>query len=147
MGVVFSPFRYVGSEEMFTNRILFVEEEPTIQGETEDLDLWWFGAIIYVIGSIFINLGSNFIRYSHERIKHFETPPALWKRYWWIFGFTIFGLGNVFNFVGFMFAAQSLLVALGSIQFVSNLLFARLVNKEPITNKSLLATVIIVIGN
>lgn len=32
-----------------------------------------------------------------------------------------------------MFAAQSLLVALGSIQFVSNLVFARLVNGEPIT--------------
>merc|ERR1712137_1424373 len=121
--------------------------EEVVPSENEDVKLWWFGAIIYVIGSIFINLGSNLIRYSHERIKHFEIAPPIYKRYWWILGFAIFGLGNVFNFVGFMFAAQSLLVALGSIQFVSNLVFARLVNKEPITPKSLLATVIIVIGN
>merc|ERR1712137_617999 len=121
--------------------------EEVVPSENDDVNLWWFGAIVYVIGSIFINLGSNLIRYSHERIKHFDVPPPIYKRYWWIFGFAIFGLGNVFNFVGFMFAAQSLLVALGSIQFVSNLIFARLVNKEPITPKALVATVVIIIGN
>ena len=45
----------------------------------------------------------------------------------------MFAFGNIFNFIGFMFAAQSLLVGLGSIQFVSNLLFAHFVNKESIT--------------
>ena len=46
-----------------------------------------------------------------------------------------------------MFAAQSLLAALGSIQFVTNLFFAKFINKETITKKAMIATVIIIIGN
>jgi len=59
----------------------------------------------------------------------------------------VFGFGNLFNFVGLMLAAQSLLEALGSVQFVSNLFFARLVNGEPVTPRAIVATVIIMIGN
>ena len=62
-------------------------------------------------------------------------------------GFSIFGIGNLFNFVAFMFAAQSLLSALGSIQFVSNLFFAKIINGEKITKQSLIATCFIMAGN
>jgi len=48
-------------------------------------------------------------------------------------GFFIFALGNILNFTGFMFAAQSLCSALGSIQFVTNLIFATLINHEVVT--------------
>ena len=41
--------------------------------------------------------------------------------------------------MGFMFAAQSLLVCLGSIQFLANFVFARSLNKEKITTRSLLS--------
>lgn len=128
-------------------RHLFNIEVEEVPGEEPERNLWWFGAIVYMTGSILINLGSNIIRYSHERIKHFKTPPPIYKRFWWILGFAVFGIGNVFNFIGFMFAAQSLLVALGSIQFISNLLFAKFVNKEPITKQAILATAIIICGN
>lgn len=50
----------------------------------------------------------------------------------WQLGVVLFGLGNVANFVSFGFAAQSLLAALGSIQFVSNVLFGWLVLHEQV---------------
>ena len=46
-----------------------------------------------------------------------------------------------------MFAAQSLLAALGSVQFVTNIFFAGIINKEPITTRAVVATCIIIIGN
>lgn len=46
-----------------------------------------------------------------------------------------------------MFAAQSLLAALGSIQFVTNIFFAAVINKEPITERAIIATCIIIVGN
>lgn len=46
-----------------------------------------------------------------------------------------------------MFAAQSLLAALGSIQFVTNIFFAAVINKEPITTRAIIATFIIIVGN
>mmetsp|Transcript_2215 Transcript_2215/g.3936 ORF Transcript_2215/g.3936 Transcript_2215/m.3936 type:complete len:399 (-) Transcript_2215:322-1518(-) len=111
--------------------------------------LWWLGALIYMGGSICINFGSNVVRLSHEKLKKIPAhqQPPIYKRYLWMTGFLIFFSGNIFNFVGFMFGAQSLLVALGSVQFVSNLLFARFINKENITRRSVIATCAIVLGN
>ena len=64
----------------------------------------------------------------------------------WQAGIALFAGGNVFNFVSFGFAAQSLLAALGSVQFVSNVVFARLVLKEAVTWRVLGATALIVTG-
>lgn len=64
----------------------------------------------------------------------------------WQAGIALFAGGNVFNFVSFGFAAQSLLAALGSVQFVSNVVFARLVLKEAVTWRVLGATALIVAG-
>jgi len=58
----------------------------------------------------------------------------------------VFVVANLANFASFAFAAQSLLAALGSIQFVSNVAFARLVNKERITPHTVVGTLIIVAG-
>lgn len=50
----------------------------------------------------------------------------------WQIGATLFSLGNVANFISFGYAAQSLLAAIGCIQFVSNVLFASWVLKEQV---------------
>jgi len=63
-----------------------------------------------------------------------------------LFATVLFALGNVANFASFAFAAQSLLSALGSVQFISNVLFSRFVNKEPLTLWVLTATCVIVTG-
>ena len=55
----------------------------------------------------------------------------------WRAGAIVFVLGNLINFSSFAFAAQSLLAALGSVQFVSNVVFSYLILKEPITFRAI----------
>lgn len=45
------------------------------------------------------------------------------------------------------FASQSLLTGLGSVQFISNLVFVMLVLKEKVPPRCMLATLFIVVGN
>lgn len=45
------------------------------------------------------------------------------------------------------FASQSLLTGLGAVQFVSNLVFVKLVLKEEVPPRCMLATFLIVVGN
>ncbi|KAI9081321.1 hypothetical protein K1719_036742 [Acacia pycnantha] len=56
-------------------------------------------------------------------------------------------LENCLNFISFGYAAQSLLAALGSVQFVSNIAFAYFVLNKMVTVKVLVATAFIVLGN
>lgn len=55
-----------------------------------------------------------------------ELGPApaqqspIWKSPVWLVGTSLFIGGNALNFVSFGFAAQSMLAALGAVQFVSN---------------------------
>ncbi|KAH0969628.1 hypothetical protein GBA52_028554 [Prunus armeniaca] len=62
-------------------------------------------------------------------------------------GFLFFVLGNCLNFISFGYAAQSLLAALGSIQFISNIAFAYFVLNKMVTVKVMVATAFIVLGN
>ena len=64
-----------------------------------------------------------------------------------VIGTIIFILGNLFTFGSFGFGAQSLLASLESIQFVSNLFFAKYVHNEVVSNRMLVATLSIVGGN
>src|SRR3990167_10638392 len=83
-------------------RHLFNIEVEEVPGEEPERNLWWFGAIVYMTGSVLINLGSNIIRYSHERIKHFKTPPPIYKRFWWILGiFFYFSFNELKNQTSF----------------------------------------------
>jgi len=69
---------------------------------------------------------------------HFQT---------WRIGILFFAAGNCLNFMSFAYAAQSLLAALGSIQFVSNIAFAYFVLNKTISVKVMVATTFIVFGN
>ncbi|KAH9255210.1 hypothetical protein BASA81_006650 [Batrachochytrium salamandrivorans] len=64
----------------------------------------------------------------------------------WFFGLWCFILGNVLNFLSFGYAAQSLLASLGSVQFVTNVLFARVVLKETITRRTVMGTLVLIGG-
>ncbi|GMH63129.1 hypothetical protein TL16_g03634 [Triparma laevis f. inornata] len=63
------------------------------------------------------------------------------------FGALMFIIGGVLNFMSFGFAAQSLLASLGSVQFVSNVVFGKFVLGEMVTAKTWLATLVICVGN
>ncbi|KAM7275865.1 hypothetical protein ACFE04_017731 [Oxalis oulophora] len=116
---------------------------------------WVIGAFINIFGSLAINFGTNLLKLGHterERhstidgdgktslkpITHFQT---------WRYGILFFFFGNCLNFISFGYAAQSLLAALGSVQFVSNIAFAYFVLNKMVTIKVLIATAFIVLGN
>ncbi|GMN57359.1 hypothetical protein TIFTF001_026470 [Ficus carica] len=77
--------------------------------------------------------------------KHTLKPIIYFQT--WRVGIVFFLLGNCLNFISFGYAAQSLLAALGSIQFVSNIAFAYFVLNKRVTVKVMVATAFIVLGN
>ncbi|THG02223.1 hypothetical protein TEA_004568 [Camellia sinensis var. sinensis] len=119
---------------------------------------WVIGAFINLFGSIAINFGTNLLKLGHdERERHsvlggdstngkIVTKPIIHFQTWRI-GILFFALGNCLNFISFGYAAQSLLAALGSIQFVSNIAFAYFVLNKTVTVKVMVATAFIVLGN
>ena len=54
--------------------------------EEELKQLWWVGAIIYVVGSVLINLGSNLIRKDHSIEDEKATKTSPYKRPIWLIG-------------------------------------------------------------
>nr|AFK45775.1 unknown [Lotus japonicus] len=118
---------------------------------------WIVGAFINLFGSIAINFGTNLLKLGHnERERHvlgsdglngkMTLKPIISFQSWRI-GILFFFLGNCLNFISFGYAAQSLLAALGSVQFVSNIAFAYFVLNKMVTVKVLVATAFIVLGN
>ncbi|TMX02256.1 hypothetical protein EJD97_022233 [Solanum chilense] len=108
---------------------------------------WVIGALINLLGSIFINFGTNLLKLAHdERNLRARMKPIIYFQAWRI-GILFFTIGNCLNFISFGYAAQSLLAALGSIQFISNIGFAYLVLNKTVKIKLLLATAFVVSGN
>lgn len=121
---------------------------------------WVTGVTINVFGSLSVNLSTNLIKLSHTKnyvvsLEHgpcpkFSRSPIRWWKYCgnklWLFAIILFAIGNIANFASFAFAAQSLLSALGCIEFVSNVAFSKFVNKEKISRFVLAGTVVIVAG-
>ena len=70
--------------------------------------------------------------------------PVTWTRR---IGTTSFIIGNLLIFAAFGFAAQSLLASLESVQFISNVFFARYLHKEIITRRLVISTSAIIVGN
>ncbi|XP_076923442.1 putative magnesium transporter NIPA8 isoform X2 [Bidens hawaiensis] len=118
---------------------------------------WVIGAFINLFGSIAINFGTNLLKLGHdERERHSILGEGINKKtilrpiisfQSWRIGILFFAFGNALNFISFGYAAQSLLSALGSVQFVSNIVFAHFVLNKTVTVKVLVATAFIVLGN
>jgi hypothetical protein len=64
----------------------------------------------------------------------------------WVIGFSAFFIGNAVNFLSFSYAAQSLLASLGSVQFVTNVIFARVVLRESLPWRVLFGTLVLMGG-
>lgn len=118
---------------------------------------WVIGAFINLFGSIAINFGTNLLKLGHterersllenkETVGKIVVKPITQFQTWRV-GILFFAFGNCLNFISFGYAAQSLLAALGSVQFVSNIAFAYFVLNKKISVKVLVATAFIVLGN
>ncbi|VAI57164.1 unnamed protein product [Triticum turgidum subsp. durum] len=127
---------------------------------------WIIGALINIVGSVAINFGTNLLKLGHDqdcdlsaqvqREKLYSSnnqsdgkfvPRSVMYFQTWRIGILFFAVGNCLNFMSFAYAAQSLLAALGSIQFVSNIAFAYVVLNKTISVKVMVATTFIVFGN
>lgn len=118
---------------------------------------WVIGAVINLFGSVAINFGTNLLKLGHTEREKFVlenggtngklvSKPIIHFQTWRV-GVLFFAFGNCLNFVSFGYAAQSLLAALGSVQFVSNIAFAYFVLNKKISVRVLVATAFIVLGN
>jgi magnesium transporter len=117
--------------------------------------LWLLGMFMNISGSIMVNFGTNLMKSAHnialedskddtdesEGETKLFSSANLWK-----IGMSIFVIGSLVNFASFAFAAQSLLAALGTVQFISNVFFAKFILKEELTPRIMIATAIIIFG-
>ncbi|CAM0945798.1 unnamed protein product [Alopecurus aequalis] len=119
---------------------------------------WVIGALINIVGSVAINFGTNLLKLGHDQREKLSAnnnnqgngkfiPKSVMYFQTWRIGILFFAVGNCLNFMSFAYAAQSLLAALGSIQFVSNIAFAYIVLNKTISVKVMVATTFIVFGN
>ena len=84
---------------------------------------------------------------AHQRDETNQISPAKPKFcFTWFVGTAIFLSGSMLNFASFAFAAQSMLASLESIQFVTNLLFGKLILGAEVTRSMLLGTFLTVAG-
>ncbi|MCD9643793.1 hypothetical protein HAX54_031492 [Datura stramonium] len=134
-----------------------------------------FGSIAINFGTNLLKLGHD-EREKHSVLGNEGTnvkatmKPIIYFQTWRV-GILFFAIGNCLNFISFGYAAQqclpflmmcifvfcliilvfplwqSLLAALGSIQFVSNIAFAYFVLNKTVTINVLVATAFIVLGN
>ena len=99
---------------------------------------WVVGCCLYVLGSVTTNFAQILLRLSHLS----RRGTALW-----LLGFAVFAAGDLLNGIALSFTAQSLLEAIGSVQFVSNLIFSVLILREPLCRRHVVSTSCIVLGN
>ncbi|CAM9814965.1 unnamed protein product [Chrysoparadoxa australica] len=65
----------------------------------------------------------------------------------WLLGAGSFVFGSIVNFFSMSFAPQSLLSSLGSVQFISNVFFGKLILHEIVTTRIIIGTTLIMLGN
>ncbi|CAJ1411438.1 unnamed protein product [Effrenium voratum] len=103
--------------------------------------LSWQGPLLNLLGSLMINGATNLMKLG-VMMRATQTP---WRGRWYG-GALVFGIGNLLNFRSLSMAPQTILAALGAVQFISNVFFARFLLGEKITSRTLGATAAIVIG-
>jgi len=116
---------------------------------------WAVGVTLNLIGSIVLNVGTNFMKFGFIIKKQLEArvgsaPSAESKvptpKIWYI-GVFLMVFGGILVFGSLGFAPQSLLAPLGSIQFVSNVIMGRFLLKETVTRRTIIATVLLMLGS
>lgn len=98
------------------------------------------GGFLAVGGHVLINLGVNLMKLAHVRKREGERAPL---RLTWQLGALSFFGGTACNFVALSLTAQAIVSAIGSLQFVSNVVFARVLLHERVTLRVIAATLLI----
>ena len=98
------------------------------------------GVIMGLVSSIFINIGQNIQALGATETEDAKEHPCSSKT--WRIGLYVFLFGSIGNQVSFSFAPASVLVPLEAVQFVTNVIFSKFVNKvsAPLTRPAAVTT-------
>lgn len=83
---------------------------------------------------------------AREQHPHHQLVEWKTKGLWYLGAFLLVA-GSLVNFASFGFAPQSLLASLGSVQFISNVVFGKVILREIVTRRIIVGTVTIILGN
>jgi uncharacterized membrane protein len=109
---------------------------------------WWIGIVLSILGSVGTNLGVNLQKLAiNQRLM---LAPSQRRRLshtpLWLLGLFVFLSSNVTGFFSYRYAAQSVLAGLSSLQFLSHVVFARFILKEPTDMNAYYGTALIISG-
>ena len=95
--------------------------------EGDEGNMVWLGIFLGLSASIGINLGQNMVSMGNDiqQAQKLEKKP---KAFW--VGTYMFAGASAVNFGAFAFAPAAMLAPLESVQFVTNLLFAKVAHRE-----------------
>ena len=80
--------------------------------------------------------------------RSFGDPPRpIYRIRTWQSGAGMYLTGNILQFLSYAFAAQSLLLALSSVQFATHLLFAWIVEGVIVPLRSILGAAVVILSN
>jgi drug/metabolite transporter (DMT)-like permease len=124
------------------NRTTCLEGHPgATPGSGAGYGLNGLGIALGCVGSLSINLGNNLQARGHAEHAAGNKESPLW-----LVGTVVFFLASLIQFVAFAFAPASVVAPLESLQFIANLAFAKFVNKQTVTPRMALGTLLILIG-
>mmetsp|Transcript_2055 Transcript_2055/g.5490 ORF Transcript_2055/g.5490 Transcript_2055/m.5490 type:complete len:426 (-) Transcript_2055:1998-3275(-) len=109
---------------------------------------FWPGVVLALIASVMINVGTNVMKLAINKrlLLAAEERKRLMRTPQWLLGFAVFVSGTLLNFGAFKFAAQSLLAGLSSVQFISQVVFSKVVLHEDIAIVAYFGVVVVVGG-
>mmetsp|Transcript_888 Transcript_888/g.1082 ORF Transcript_888/g.1082 Transcript_888/m.1082 type:complete len:428 (-) Transcript_888:130-1413(-) len=128
--------------------------QPRFLNSTGDEDdticCFWYGIIIYSLGAFCMALGVNLQKYSINKehlkypIDHDPRRRGLWCQPIWVLGLILYASSGGLLSFALLYATQSQLAPLMSVVIVANAFLARMLLREPIGKRDLLAIFIII---
>ncbi|CAI5700473.1 unnamed protein product [Peronospora effusa] len=133
------------------------EKEPlkgvSDQGKCFDVDdtgpektIWVIGFSIAVVFSFLASVGINLQKKALKQNELVAKPKPAYRLPLWTLGFVLCVVGSVLDFVAFGLAPQSLLAPLAALTLVWNMVLAPCFNKEKLSKKDIMSTLIIFAG-
>ena len=117
--------------------------------------MWALGAVLNIIGSVLISFGMAMMKLGHalhEALQMTDMDSAalrtpIYRVSTWQRGAGLYLIGNLLSFFSYAFAAQTLLLALSSLQFVTHLASAVLLEGVKVPRRSMAAAGVILASN
>ena len=104
------------------------------------------GVIAGAFASVGINIGQNMQADGIRKLPEHQREKEQWRSPLWRWGMGVFVSCSIVNFAALALAPASVLVPLESIQFVTNVCYAKLVHKSKISFRMVLGVFLAVVG-